>query len=265
MPRDIDIRQFEREIESWRIRIKDDNDRKTYDEVFDKQTLLTIYKLFSDGVFDIIDFPIATGKEGNVFRANTRAGHFVAVKIYRISNATFKDLSRYILGDPRFKNESKRFPNVIYVWARKEYKNLERFMQAGVRVPNPIALNKNVLVMEYIGDETTPARALKDVDIEDPEGLARYLLGCIDKAYRVGGIVHGDLSEYNVLMPADGPVIIDVAQAVLREHWMARELLERDVKNIARYFRKFDVRIDVDEELEKILERGAKTDTSAYS
>jgi RIO kinase 1 len=263
MPRDIDIRKFEREIESWKIRIKDDNDRKIYDEVFDKQTLLTIYKLFSDGVFDIIDFPIATGKEGNVFRANTRSGHFLAVKIYRISNATFKDISRYILGDPRFKNEPKRFPDVIFAWARKEYKNLERFIQAGVRVPNPIALHRNVLVMEYIGDETAPARMLKDVEVEDPDRLARYLLECIHKAYRIGGIVHGDLSEYNVLMPSDGPVIIDVAQAVLKDHWMARDLLERDIKNVARYFRKFDVQIDVNEELKKILGGGADNAPSA--
>lgn len=265
MSRKVDLRQFEREIESWRIRIKDDNDRKTYDEVFDKQTLLAVYKLFSDGVFDIIDFPIATGKEGNVFRANTRSGHFVAVKIYRISNATFKDLSRYILGDPRFKNEARRFPNVIYAWARKEYKNLERFVHAGVRVPNPIALHKNVLVMEYIGDEVSPARALREVAVEDPKRLSRYLLDCIGKAYRIGGIVHGDLSEYNVLMPASGPVIIDVAQAVLKDHWMAMELLERDIRNVARYFRKFDVHLDFSEELNKVLKGGVEIDTPAHS
>lgn len=264
MPRNIDLRQFEREIESWRIRIKDDDDRKTYDEVFDRQTLLTIYKLFSDGVFDIIDFPIATGKEGNVFRANTRSGHFVAVKIYRISNATFKDLSKYILGDPRFKNEAKRFPNVIFAWARKEYKNLERFIQAGVRVPNPIALHRNVLVMEYIGDEISPARALRDVPVEEPEKLARYLLDCIRKAYNVGGIVHGDLSEYNVLMPPSGPVIIDVAQAVLKDHWMAMELLERDIRNVARYFKKYDVKIDPEAELKRVLEEGVEIDPSAH-
>ncbi|MDH4123359.1 MAG: serine protein kinase RIO [Thermoplasmata archaeon] len=264
MAKEIDLRKFEREIESWGIRIKDDDDRKTYDQVFDKKTLLTIYKLFSDGVFDVFDFPIATGKEGNVFRGVTSSGHFVAIKIYRISNATFKDLSKYILGDPRFKGESKRFPNVIYSWARKEYKNLYRFIEAGVRVPNPIALNKNVLVMEYIGDEVSPARSLREVVPEDPDGLARYLLDSVHRAYCKGGIVHGDLSEYNVLMSSKGPVIIDLAQAVLREHWMAEELLVRDISNIARFFKKFGVRIDIKDELEKVRE-GGRSDASSDS
>lgn len=252
MARDIDLHRFEREIDKWRCRIKDEDDRKTYDEVFDRQTLLTIYGLFQDGVFDILDYPIATGKEGNVFKANTREGDFVAVKIYRLSTATFRDMGKYILGDPRFKGVARRFPHLIYTWARKEYKNLGRFSDAGVRVPHPIAVEKNILVMEYIGDATSPARSLKAVGPGDPEDLAEHLLGCIRKAYVDGGIVHGDLSEYNILMTDDGPVIIDLAQGVLKEHWMAQELLERDVSNMAKYFGRYGVKIDVKAVLDDI-------------
>jgi len=254
------LKRFEKQIESWRIRVKDANDRKTCDEVFDKQTLLNIYKLFSDGVFDILDFPISTGKEGNVFRGVTKSGDFVAVKIYRLSTATFKNLGKYLLGDPRFKRVARKFPQIIFEWAKKEFANLERFAEAGIRVPTPIAIHRNVLVMEYIGDETEPARIMKDVKLPAPEETAEYLLECIVRAYRDGGIVHGDLSEYNVLIADGGPVVIDLAQAVLREHWMSDELLERDVGNIARYFKKLGVDIDTRAELEKI--RGEKTAAS---
>lgn len=243
---------FERKIESWRFRIKDDNDRKTYDEVFDRQTVMVVYKLFTDGVFDFLDFPISTGKEGNVFRAVTKDEDFLAVKIYRITNAGFKDLADYVLGDPRFRNAPKRFPGILYVWAKKEYANLEKFQHIGIRVPHPITLNKNVLVMEYIGTEEMPARPLRDYEMEDPEEMAEWMMNVIRTAYGKGKIVHGDLSEYNVLISEKGPVVIDVAQAVLLEHWRAQELLERDVTNVARYFKKFDVKIDVKGELKRI-------------
>jgi RIO kinase 1 len=249
---DIDLRKFERIIDSWRMRVDDANDRKTYDEVFDRQTLMVIYKLFTDGVFDILDFPISTGKEGNVFRAITSDGDLLAVKIYRITNAGFKDLAEYVLGDPRFRNAPKRFPGILYVWAKKEYANLERFKKAGIRVPHPIALNKNVLVMEYIGTEESPARTLREYEMEEPREMAEWMLGVIRTAYGKGKIVHGDLSEYNVLITEKEPVVIDVAQSVLLEHWKAQELLERDVSNVSRYFKKFGVRIDVKEELKRI-------------
>jgi RIO kinase 1 len=249
---DMDLRKFERKIDAWRTRVKDDNDRKTYDEVFDRQTVMVVYKLFTDGVFDFLDFPISTGKEGNVFRAVTKDGDFLAVKIYRITNAGFKDLADYVLGDPRFRNSPQHFPGILYVWAKKEFANLEKFQKIGIRVPHPITLSRNVLVMEYIGTPEQPARQLKDFEMEDPKEMAEWMLGVIRTAYAKGKIVHGDLSEYNVLITDEGPVVIDLAQAVLVEHWRAQELLERDVTNVARYFKKFGVKVDVKGELKRI-------------
>ena len=259
MSQETKLRQFEREIDSWRCRIKDANDRKTCDEVFDKRTLMTIYKLFSDGVFDRLDFPISTGKEANVFRGITVSGDFVAIKIFRLSTATFKNLGKYLHGDPRFKKVARRFPDIIFAWAEKEFRNLERFNEIGIKVPGPLAVHRNILVMEYIGDEISPAKTLKEVGPSDPTELADYLLGCIRKAYSKVRIVHGDLSEYNVLMAEEGPVIIDLGQAVLLDHWMAQELLERDVFNMARYFKKFGVEIDVNSELKRIRENKLAT------
>lgn len=247
---------LERVRDSWKMRRKDDDDRKSYDEVFNKQNLMRIYKLMSDGVIDKFDFTISTGKEGNIFRATTAKGELVAVKIFRTSTATFNDMYKYIAGDPRFFGVGRgNRRRLIMVWAEKEFMNLDAFHRAGVRVPRPIARNQNIIVMEYVGDETEPARQLRNVELEDPERVARKILDYVGLAYRKASLVHSDLSEFNVLMLDGEPVIIDVGQAVLKDHPNAHEWLRRDVSNIVRYFKKNDVKLDVDAELREITKR----------
>ncbi|MDI6917924.1 MAG: serine protein kinase RIO [Thermoplasmatales archaeon] len=221
--------------------------QKTCSEVFDKQTLLSLTKMISDKIIDSVDFPISTGKEANVFRAK-KDDKYLALKIYRTSTAVFKDLTKYVVGDPRFKNVKKK--NVVYIWARKEYKNLKKLMELGVKVPTPVACRDNILVMEYIGTESTPAPMLKNVEIKNPEKIFKIILGFMKKAYK-GGMVHGDMSEYNVLMYRR-PVVIDAGQAVLLAHPLSNELLERDVRNIIRYFRKFDINVSEADALKNI-------------
>lgn len=255
MARVEDFHRFEREIDNWRIRRKDTDDRKSYDEVFDKQNLLRIYKLFTDGVIDRLDFPISTGKEGNVFRASTPKDELVAVKIYRTSTSTFRDMAKYILGDPRFRGLSGRKLKLIYAWANKEFLNLKLFEGAGVRVPKPIMHVANIVIMEYIGDEIEPAKEMRNVKLEDPEVVARKLLDYVRLAYQKAEIVHSDLSEFNVLMKDGEPVIIDVGQAVILGHPQAEEWLERDVRNMVRFFKKYDVKLDAAAELKEIRKK----------
>jgi RIO kinase 1 len=252
---DDDYHRFEREIDKWRVRRKDTDERKSYDEVFDQQNLLKIYKLFTDGVIDQLDFPISTGKEGNVFRATTPKKKLVAVKIYRVSNANFRDMAKYVMGDPRFKGLNARKRKLIYAWAYKEYMNLGLLDRAGVRVPKPVAHLENIVVMEYIGDDVSPANELRHAQLEDPGAIAKKLLRYVKRAYQKAELVHSDLSEFNVLMLGQEPVLIDVGQAVMLGHPLAEEWLERDVRNIARYFKKYDVAIDVKGELEEIKKR----------
>jgi len=247
-----DYHSFERQIDKWRIRKKDSSDRKSYDEVFDRQNLMIIYKLLSDGYFDRLDFPISTGKEGNVFRASTKANEFVAVKVYRTATSTFRDMAKYVHGDPRFSGLMSRKRKLIYAWANKEFLNLSALQEAGVRVPRPIAQQRNVVVMEYIGDETEPARELRSVPLEDPADVSKKILRFIKLAYKKARLVHSDISEYNILMFNGEPVIIDVGQAVLLDHPNSQEWLERDVGNVARYFRKYGLDINVKKELEGI-------------
>lgn len=255
MSREDEYHRFERKIDEWRIRRKDTDDRKSYDEVFDQQNLLRIYKLFTDGVIDRLDFPISTGKEGNVFRASTRDDELVAVKIYRTSTSTFTDMAKYIQGDPRFRGLTGRKPRLIYAWANKEFLNLKLFDRVGVRVPKPIMHVANIIIMEYIGDETAPAMEMRNVRLDDPEAVARKILGYVRLAYQKAELVHSDLSEFNVLMLGDEPVIIDVGQAVLLGHSQAEEWLERDVKNMVRFFRKYNVKLDAAEELKEIRKK----------
>ncbi len=244
---------LERQRDSWRMRRRDDDDRKTYDEVFNKENLLRVYKLFTDGVIDRLDFPISTGKEGNVFRASTEDGKLLAVKIYRTSNATFMDMAKYINGDPRFKGIMTNRRKLILAWASKEFRNLQRYTEAGLRVPKAVARNQNIIVMEYIGDEVAPALELRNVKLEDPADVAHQMLEFVRQGFQKAQLVHADLSEYNVLVKGDELVFIDVGQAVLTGHPMAREFLERDLRNIARYFKRLGVSIDAASEMKEVI------------
>ena len=194
-------------------RKREADDRKTMDEVFDRQTLLNLYKFISNGHIETLDYPISTGKEANVFHATTPQGGSIAVKIFRTNTATFRSFMTYIAGDPRFGHVKPNRRDIVYVWAQKEYKNLQRYFEAGVRVPAPTAWRQNVLIMEFIGQERTPAPRLKDAAAEDPAKAYETLVEQYALGSRKGGLVHGDFSEFNVLNSSGELVIIDVAQA----------------------------------------------------
>jgi RIO kinase 1 len=246
------LREIESKVLAYRFRDKDDDHRKVYDEVFDRDTLMLVYDLMTNEAFDTLDFPIATGKEGNVFRATTHDGDFLAVKIYRMSNATFNNIQKYIAGDERFRNLGKSRRRTIHTWAQKEFRNLERMRAADLPVPRPVLCKKNVIVMEFIGDEGTPAPHLRQVELTDPVEVFGKLRAALVDMYRKAKLVHSDFSEYNVLMKRAEPVIIDVGQAVLATHPNAMEFLERDARNLARYFGKLGVETDAAELLSSI-------------
>lgn len=216
-------------------------DRKTQDEVFDKSTLLTIEKLISDRIIDYIDFPISTGKEGNVFRAVTPQKEYVTLKIYRTSTSTFKHISQYIVGDPRFKTYQKNRKEIINLWTKKEFINLEKLLSAGIKAPKPITKRNNILVMEYIGSHRRPAPLMKDVELEKPDEIFLTLINNIKTMYKKIRLVHCDLSPYNVLIHRKKPYLIDLGQAVLLDHPKSIDFLRRDIINIVNYFKKYKI------------------------
>ncbi|MGQ4871398.1 MAG: RIO1 family regulatory kinase/ATPase [Candidatus Thorarchaeota archaeon] len=159
-----------------------------------------------------------------------------------VTTAEWEYMIEYIEGDPRFRRVRRRARSLIPLWALKEFKNLLRYHEAGVRVPKPVAIERNVVVMDFVGDvaQGIPAPLLKDVVLENPADIFDEIIGMIEIGVRKANLVHADLSEYNILWH-DAPVFIDVSQAVLTEHPRSREYLFRDIQNVTNYFRRLGV------------------------
>jgi RIO kinase 1 len=219
---------------------------KLLDEFFDHATLVTISRLVNQGQFDTLDYPISTGKEGGVFRA-TKGEEFRAVKIYRIGNSTFRNLPPYALEELRRETSVRNYGGLVYAWTRREHTMLGRLKDAGVRVPTPYGHYRNVLVMEFVGTEEGGAPRFVQAQIDDPAAVYADLVAQLDRMVRTARVVHGDLSPYNTLLFRGESFIIDVAQAVPIEHPQARALLERDVTNFAKFFRRLGLDLEAHE------------------
>lgn len=228
-------------------------DRRVFDAVFDRLTLLSLYKLMKTGVIDTLDFPIARGKEAHVFHGTGESGP-VAVKIFHTSNAVFKNLVQYIEGDPRFGGLRRRHRDLVDIWVRKEYRNLLRLSKWGLSVPKPLAVNKNVLVMDYLGTATAPSPRLKDVSVPDPASVYEELLEFLAISWQKANLVHGDFSPYNIMWHGDKPVVIDVGQAVIQSHPKSQEFLVRDVTRLVEWANKSGLEVDLAEAMFDVLE-----------
>lgn len=227
-------------------------DFKTWGEVFDEAAVMTLHKLLRNDALKSIDYPVNTGKEANVFKGVSGDGDDVAIKIYRIHTATFRHVLKYIEGDPRFRKVPRDRRELIHAWSRKEYRNLERFRQAGVDVPIPYKALNNVVMMEYLQREDGPARTMKEDPPENPGAAFKKLWSDYKRLVGNARCIHADFSEYNVLMVEGVPRVIDVGQAVLDTHPMADEFLARDVKNFSKYFRNRDVEADEEDLLAEV-------------
>ncbi len=209
-------------------------DRRVFDQVFDRSTLLALHKLMQQGEIETIDYPIARGKEAHVFRATSSSGP-MAVKIFHTTNAVFKGLAKYIDGDPRFTGLSRRHRELVNIWVRKEFRNLKRMRRSGLRVPEPLLNLKNVLVMEFVGDEESPSPRLKDIEVDDPSSVFEELLEIMAVIWQTCDLVHADFSEYNILWRQGAPWVIDAGQAVTTRHPSANEFLVRDVTRLTEW------------------------------
>lgn len=244
-----DIEKKTRKAESVQ---KDLDQYKTEGGVFGYETLNAIGKLGSEGVIDRIMGPIATGKEADVFLGE-RDKKKIAIKIFRMASASYfrnPTVLQYILGDERFKDLKRTPRDLIKCWAMKEFRNLRKAEEAGVLAPKPLAIEKNVLVMSFIGDDDAAPR-LRDTKIEDPKKLFKDVMSGMKKMYK-NDLVHADLSEYNLLLWKGKPYFIDFGQGVLLGHPHAREFLERDVRNICAFFARNGVECDPEKTLGEI-------------
>ena len=230
------------------------SERATLEEVFDQATRMVIYRFLTEGVLHEVHGVVSAGKEARVYWGKNKEGKDLAVKIYLTSSAEFKKgMFKYIDGDYRFKDVKHDTRSLIFAWAQKEVRNLEQAARAGVNVPKPIAVKNNVLVMEFIGSDGVSAPSLKEQLPANPEGTYKLLLTYLVRLYRKADLVHGDLSEYNIMVWKRKPVVFDMSQSVPTSHPLAKFLLERDLTNVNRFFSRLGVKVlAVDEAYRKV-------------
>lgn len=203
--------------------------------------LLALHALVRSDVLEAFGRPLGVGKEADVYDALTPDGRRVAVKFHRLGRTSFRQTKRV---------RSYTREGVWADWyirsraaAKKEFTALKLAFSSGVSVPEPLARNRHVIVMSMIeGSE------LADVELLDPEPVLADVLLNVRKAYTRAGIIHADLSEFNIIIRPDGGIlIIDWPQFVYKDHPNALDLLRRDVLNVLGFFRrKFAIAIEGD-------------------
>jgi RIO kinase 1 len=229
------------------------DDRATSEQVLDPRTRLILFKLLSRGFLEKVDGCLSTGKEANVYYA--KAGRQLvatsddsepiqeyAIKIYKTSILVFKDRDKYVSGEHRWrKGYCKSNPRkMVKVWAEKEMRNYRRIHQAGIPCPIPVLLKSHVLIMEFIGNEGWPSPRLKDATLSERR-LREAYVQCVlimRRMYHRCRLVHGDLSEYNLLWHNSQIYVIDVSQSVETDHPSALDFLRKDASVVNDYFRK---------------------------
>jgi RIO kinase 1 len=243
-------REARYEIEQRMLK-KRSEEYEALEEVFDKPTLMTLYNLIRRGIIAEIFGAVKAGKESKLFWGKGKDGEDLAIKIFLTTSAEFrKGMVKYIDGDPRFRYVKKDSRTLISLWASKEYRNLKEAYEAKVRVPRPIYVKENILIMEFIGSDGKPAPLLKDVEVKNPRRVYRSILLNLRRLFRSAGLVHGDLSEYNVMIWKGWPILFDFSQAVSRQHPNAEEFLRRDISNLNRYFQALSLEV---EDVESVL------------
>lgn len=231
--------------EEWKIR----------GNVFDAHAEQTLYKLQQSGLFDELVSPIALGKEANIFSATpgrqSGSREHVIVKIYRLQNCNFKRMHDYLHEDPRYMHTKPQRRATVIAWAQREYRNLLIAREA-ITVPTPLGFREHIIVMRLIGDAVhgSVARQMKDITPENPEELAEQLITRVAALWKAG-LVHADLSAFNILMAAE-PVLIDFSQSIPTSAPSAKTYLHRDLVNIASYLKKFSYTLDIGAATERI-------------
>ena len=215
---------------------------------YNSYDLLALNAFVRGEIIDALGMPLGMGKEADVLEALTPSGEGVAVKFHRLGRVSFRDIRRkreYMMG--------RRHVSWLYqsrLAAEKEYVALALTFNAGVHVPKPIYQNRHAIVMQRIeGSQLSEVASL-----DYPDVFLDEILENMQKAYKAG-IIHADLSEFNIIISKEGVVfIIDWPQYISSNHPNSEEVLERDVKNVLTFFsRKFRVKKNLDDALRIVM------------
>lgn len=211
----------------------------------------SLSSLVDEGIIDEVLRPLMSGKEAQIYLVEAAGQKYVA-KIYKeAQNRTFKHRTSYTEGrkvrnsrDQRAMNKRSKHGREQdeEAWRATEVDMIYRLQAAGVRVPVPYQYIDGVLIMELVvGPEGLPAPRLGDIQFTAEQAVEIYHR-LLQETVRMlcAGVVHGDLSDFNVLLGVDGPVIIDFPQAIdPSKNQNARQLLLRDVENLHRFVARF--------------------------
>ncbi|EMS47287.1 Serine/threonine-protein kinase RIO1 [Triticum urartu] len=236
------IRDSIRDTAIGKTRNHEKADRATVEHAIDPRTRMVLFKMLNGGAFNNINGCISTGKEANVYHATKIDGQELAIKVYKTSVLVFKDRDRYIQGDYRFRyGYCKHNPRkMVKTWAEKEMRNLKRVRAAKIRCPEPLLQKLHVLVMKFIGKGGWAAPRLKDAALSDDKLREAYfeIVTIMRTLYQKCKLVHGDLSEYNILYFEGHLHIIDVSQSVDLDHPLALDFLKEDCLHVSDFFKK---------------------------
>lgn len=251
------------------------DDRATSEQCLDPRTRLILFRMLSNGFLELIDGCLSTGKEANVYYAkagrvksaaallagdmsvttNSTTSQNVtfapllspditeyAIKIYKTSILVFKDRDKYVSGEHRWrKGYCKSNPRkMVKVWAEKEMRNYRRIHAAKIRCPAPILLKSHVLIMEFLGTNGWPSPRIRDAGLSEKRLREAYVqtIFIMRHMFQRCKLVHGDLSEYNLLWHNNEVYVIDVSQSVESDHPSALDFLRKDASNVNDFFRK---------------------------
>jgi RIO kinase 1 len=215
---------------------------KVINEVLDKPTVMTLYKMITDHIIAYVNGSVSAGKESVLFWGVDENDVNVALKIYLVSTSNFKKREPYILGDPRFSHLKKGTKNLVYLWAKKEHRNLTQCYNAGIPVPRPRYVTNNVLAMDFVGENGAPAKLLLNSEVDEND--YHQAISLLKDLHHKAKLVHGDFSEYNIFKTDNGLVLFDLGSGVDLRHPNAQEFLKRDINNITKFFNKRGIPIE---------------------
>eukprot|EP00586_Coscinodiscus_wailesii_P019102 CAMPEP_0172515820 /NCGR_PEP_ID=MMETSP1066-20121228/270981_1 /TAXON_ID=671091 /ORGANISM="Coscinodiscus wailesii, Strain CCMP2513" /LENGTH=614 /DNA_ID=CAMNT_0013297009 /DNA_START=8 /DNA_END=1852 /DNA_ORIENTATION=+ len=226
------------------------DDRATMEQCLDPRTRLILFRLLSTGTISLIDGCLSTGKEANVYYAKGSSGggdtevneeEEYAIKIYKTSILVFRDRDKYVAGEHRWRRGyCKSNPRkMVKTWAEKEMRNYRRIYNAGIPCPEPRLLKSHVLVMGFLGKGGWPSPRLKDANLSPKRMREAYVqtIKIMRDMFQKCQLVHGDLSEYNLLWHDSIVYVIDVSQSVESSHPSALDFLRKDCANVNDFFR----------------------------
>jgi len=211
---------------------------------------LAINAFVKAGVLEAFGKPLGVGKEADVYDALNPKGERIAVKFHRLGRISFRQTMR----KRGYTTEHASWLFQSRLAAEKEFQALRLLFPYKVAVPAPISQNRHVIAMGMIeGAELSDWK-----EISKPEKVLKEILRNVRKAYLKAGVIHADLSEYNVILkPNMHILIIDWPQYVTMTHPNAKQLLTRDIKNILQYFkRKYMLKVKLKEALAYVTGMG---------